>query len=439
LSKALDPAYAPVNERGVAHSLVFARSYAALLKYFDSTNAAVGDWRPFFHSDVSALLAVPAIEDIEEYTSNTQPWFDYLNEMENQFKTTELKDRFGYLYASVASLARRLDDLKHALPGDAPLRGTLQNLIRTQLAPAFARLIAYYSGHRAHSGERRRADGTDPGRTGRQLRLGIECKPCLGSVEDWSNDQAWAAYASGIAQDASVYGAPVPSVFVRINHCSTHTLFKSVFDQFLKVYARVVGEAKQAFNDSLTTNDTHEPHYALLLAFLRLFEYARSSVNTLTKRHLDFYYRVILGLKEKGAEPGHVHLLAELAKQTGSRDFKPGELFKAGKDESGKDAFFANSIDFVANRATVTARKTLYRHGGECVGGSMLHQGRLYASPATDSDDGLGAPLTSVDGSWHPFFNKVYTDGALTEIRMPKAEIGFAVASHYLLMAEGNR
>jgi hypothetical protein len=438
-SKALDPAYVPANEHGVAHNLVFAQSYAALLKYFDSNDTAAGDWRPLFSGDLSALLAVPAIEDIDAYTSNTQSWFDYLNDLENQSKTSELKDRFGYLYSSVASLARRLDDVKQALPGDAPLRGTLQNLIRTQLAPAFKRLIAYYKGGAALGLVNAVAPAVRilgaPAAT-----FDSVLNPSAGSAlsTDWSNDQAWAAYAGAIGQDASVYG-PVASVFTRINHCSTHTLFKAAVDQFLRVYSRVVGEAKQAFDDSLTKNDTHEPQYALFLAFLRLLEYARQSGNALTRRHLDFYYRAILGLNEKRAEPGHVHLLAELAKQASSREFKPGELFKAGKDEAGKDAFFANSSDVVANRATVTARKTLYRHGGECVGGTMLHQGRLYASPAADSADGLGAPLTSVDGSWHPFFNKVYTDGALTEIRMPKAQIGFAVASHYLLMAGGTR
>lgn len=436
--KALDPAYVSVNERGVAHNLVFAQNYAALLKYFDLTGAAVGDWTPFFNSDVSALLAVPAIEDIEEYTSNTQSWFDYLNEMENQSKTAELKDRFGYLYGSVASLARRLDGLTQALPGDAPLRGTLQNLIQTQLAPAFKRLIAYYKGGVGFSLVNAVAPPVQILRA-KAVRFDavLNAGPAAALSSDWSEGQAWAAYASGITKDESVYG-PAASVFVRINHCSTHTLFKSGFDQFLKVFARTVGDAKQALDDTLTKNDTHEPHYALFLAFLRLLESARSSGNTLTQRHLDFYYRTILGLKEKSAEPGHAHLLAELAKQT-SRDFKPGELFKAGKDQSGKDAFFANTADFVANQAKVTARKTLYRHGGECVGGSMLHKGRLFASPAADSDDGLGAPLTSADGSWHPFFNKIYTDGALTEIRMPEAQIGFAVASHYLLLAGGSR
>ena len=54
---------------------------------------------------------------------------------------------------------------------------------------------------------------------------------------------------------------------------------------------------------TLMKNDTHEPHYALFLAFLRLSN-MRSSGNTLTQRHLDFYYRVILGLKERAPSRG---------------------------------------------------------------------------------------------------------------------------------------
>ena len=56
-----------------------------------------------------------------------------------------------------------------------------------------------------------------------------------------------------------------------------------------------------------------------------------------------------------------------------------------------------------------------------------------------NSDDGLGAELTSADQSWHPFHNKVYRNGKLQDINMPQAELGVAIASHYLLMAEGTR
>lgn len=442
LPKALDPAYAPVNERTVPHSMVFAQSYAALLKYFDEHNIATGDWVPFFGNDVSVQLAIAAVEDVEAYKANTNSWFDYLNNLENQSNLDQLKDRFGYLYSNVATLAQQLDTLKEALPADIALKGTLQNLIKNQLAAAFRRLIAYYNA----GVTRNLVNAVVPSPTVQVLRHDVVSFASVLSArlsEDWSDGVAWPTYASGIPEDASVYGpedASVHGKFVQINHCSTHNLYTSVFDQFLKVFARVIGEAKTSLDRTLTGWDKHEPHYALYLAFLRLFEYARASSNTLTQRHLDFYYREILRFKEKGAEPGHVHLLAELAKQISSHEFKAGELFKAGKDDQGRDVFFANNNDLVANQAKVAALKTVYRHGAEKVGSTSVHdEGRLYASPVANSDDGLGAALTSVDQSWHPFYNKIYADGALVEIRMPEADVGFAIASHYLLMAEGRR
>src|SRR5215207_1856558 len=83
VSNALDPAYAPVDGRSVPHHIVFAQSYAALLKYFDASNAAAGDWTAFFGRDVSVPLAVAANEDVEAYKANIQSWCNYLNNLEN--------------------------------------------------------------------------------------------------------------------------------------------------------------------------------------------------------------------------------------------------------------------------------------------------------------------------------------------------------------------
>ena len=165
------------------------------------------------------------------------------------------------------------------------------------------------------------------------------------------------------SRNTPVYGSKT-GTFNRINHIATHNLFTSIFDQFLKVYARIVNEAGQVLEESLTKWNCHEPHFALFLAFLRLFEHARTELNTLTGRHLDFYYRDILRLKEKEAEPGKAHLLLEIARQISEHEVEAGELFKAGKDDLGKDVFFANDRTLVANRAEVAALKTVYRHGG---------------------------------------------------------------------------
>jgi hypothetical protein len=135
LAEALDPAYAPVNEHAVAHNMVFARDYAALLKYFNDQNLESGDWVPFFGTDVSVQLAIAAIEDIDSYKACVNSSFDYLNNLENQANETDLKNQFGYLYAYIGTLAQGLDALKEDLPAEIALKGILQNLIQTQLAP----------------------------------------------------------------------------------------------------------------------------------------------------------------------------------------------------------------------------------------------------------------------------------------------------------------
>ncbi|MES2733542.1 MAG: baseplate J/gp47 family protein, partial [Bacteroidota bacterium] len=350
----------------------------------------------------------------------------------------------GYLFSIAATLARQLDVLKNTLPKEIALKGALQNLITSQLSAGFGRLIAYYKADLLLLAPARLVADVQPdlvilGST----TVGFSEVYATGLSKEWITGSAadWPAYKTAVPADNSVYGLGA-SVFDKVNHIATHNLFTSIFDQFLKVYARVVADAKLALEDTFTQWDRHEPHYALFLAFLRLQEYTRQETNTLTKRHLDFYYRDILRLREKPAEPGHAHLLLELAKHVESHLLEHNELFKAGKDDLGKDVFFANDREFVANQAKVTALKTVYRHGSEIVGTTApttAHEGRIYASPVANSDDGLNSILTSVDQSWHPFFNKIYIDGELTEIRMPQAEVGFAIASHYLLMAEGKR
>ncbi len=421
-SGALDPAFAPLSARSVSHDIVFAQGYANLLD-------PPGSWSAFFSNDLSAPLAVAAVEDVEAYKSSIRSWFAYLDNVDNKGRQAALRNHLSYLYSAIGTLTQVLDDLKDRLPVEIPLRSTLQNLIRMQLAPAFNRLVAYY---KAGLNENLVNAEAAPDMTILR-RPAVKFAEVLASglSSDWGNIDPPA--------NASVYGDASGTVFVRINHCATHTLFRSVFDEFLKALARVTTDASQALAHSLTDWDRHEPHYALYLSFLQLLEQARTAANTLTQRHLDFYYRTILGLKEKPAEPSHVHLLAELARHVPSREFRPGENFRAGKDSAGKDAFFASLGSLVANQARVEEQRTVYLHSGERVGLSNAAEGRIFAAPVANSDDGLGAPLTSADPSWHPFFNKSYADGILTQIRMPKADIGFAVASHHLLVAEGTR
>jgi hypothetical protein len=449
LSAALNPTYVPVNERTPAHGMLFARAFAAYLKYFEEDNTTNSDWVPFFDHDLSVRLAVAAVQKIEDYKSQIKSSLDYLNNLDNQANEASLINNLSYIFSSVSTLAWQLEVLKEGLPTkeDAPdwltLRTNLQNLIQSQLAPTLQKLIAFHKAGITLSV----VINTAP--TGELKILGKSAAPFEANIafnfsKDWITDGSadWNGFLSSILPDDSVYGNPAGSVFELTNHIATHNLFTAQLDQFLKVYARIITDAQAALEASFAQWDRHDPHYALFLGFLRLFEYAREEANTLTGRHLDFYYRDILRLKEKPAVPAKAHLIAELAKQAKSHQFKIGDLFIDGKDALGKEVFFENSGDLVANQAKVISLKTLYRHGSEPVGtgaNAEKQNGRLYASPISNSADGKGKAIEADDKSWHPFFNKIYRDGELKSIEMPEAETGFAIASHYLWMAEGER
>lgn len=447
---ALNPDYAPVNQRKPEHWMVFILAYARYLKYYDTEkNIVAGDWSAFFSKDVSVLLAMAAVQDVNQYKIKVKEAFDFLN---SQNTDEDLKTRLGYLFSYVGTLASRLDILKEGLPSqDSPpeiatFKTALQNLIQSQLAPLFERLIGYYKADDLNkAGHLNLIADTAPD----ALILGSQALTFSNLYQqpfskDWIKKDAadWNTYLASIKPIDS-FGSG--DVFERINHIATHNLFTAIFDRFLKVYARIVTDAQQALYATFKW-DGHEPHYALFLAFLKLFEQTNTETNTLTQRHLDFYYKEVLKLKAKSAVPGHAFLLVELAKQVDMHELKTGELFQAGKDDSKIEAFFANDRDFVANQAKVAELRTVYRHGEEVLVGKdaingqvVNHNGRVFASPVANSNEGLGAELTTVDHSWHPFFNKIYQNGELVEIKMPPAEIGFAIASHYLWMAEGSR
>ncbi|UZD21706.1 helix-hairpin-helix domain-containing protein [Algoriphagus halophytocola] len=180
------------------------------------------------------------------------------------------------------------------------------------------------------------------------------------------------------------------------------------------------------FDQKIEENQLTNPHFALFLAFLKLFSFAQEDINTLTQRHLDFYYRDVLRLKEKPAVDDQVYLILKLAKHIQAHLLPANTAFKAGKDDLGKEILFQTANQNVLNKAEVTSLLALYKD----------QNGRFYKSPIASSADGIGGELLSEEKQWRSF-------GRPTELFPDQdrelATIGFAVASPILLMGEGSR
>ena len=104
------------------------------------------------------------------------------------------------------------------------------------------------------------------------------------------------------------------------------------------------------------------PHRVLFFTFLKLLRHAQDQLNTLTRRHLDFYYREALRLTAKPAVPDQVHVLLELA--DGQTEFllPKGTLLLAGQDSQERDLVYRTDQDLVANQAQVASLKSLFVH-----------------------------------------------------------------------------
>ena len=104
----------------------------------------------------------------------------------------------------------------------------------------------------------------------------------------------------------------------------------------------------------------NRPHLVLFLAFLQLFRLAQQRLNTLTRRHLDFYYRQVLGMTRKQAMPDRVNVLIVPAAGIDQAKLPAGTMLAAGRDSLGLDRSYRTDQDVVVNRAQVARLSSLY-------------------------------------------------------------------------------
>ena len=447
----IQPGYVKVDERNFEHWLDFARNFAAFIKYYNNNYQVEGNWQPFFDADVSAQLAIIAVQDVEDYRLSVKSLFSSLQSKDLKANEPKLKENFGLLFSASFTLAKQVDLINYRLPEEILLKNIIANLIKTKLTPALRRLLQYY--HEAKTFQPVPGLITETDNPDWKI-LGDSVKPAVTTItsglsKDWIPEgfadwDSYNQYYVNVAHhDYSIYGTnsgdisigDVAELYQRINHAVNHNLFASVFDEFLKAFAKIKSESIFYLEKTLNDWNTHEPHYALYLAFLKLFKFSQQQLNSITGRHLDFYYKEVLQLKPKAALPNHAHLVFELAKPVNSYLLPKGTLFKAGKDSLKKDVYYKLDENIVINKAAAVEFKSFFKAGVPETG----FNGMLFASPIANSADGLGAPIKTPGMEWAAFANKVYVDGAFKSIAMPETNIGFALASHYLFLNEGER
>jgi hypothetical protein len=419
--KALASTYAQVDERTAADFILFAKNYAAYLNYFDANNNNTGNWQPFMNNDPAVVIATVA----DLHTKDFIPYVEYVTSTLQQ--TTNIADAqsiFKTLFDLVFTLATQLDNSLNNLTNDIPFRNFLSVSIASNLALPLNILWWYYSDSNNNNNFKNfkalginivneNIDYVDPQMPVDEIIFSENFQLSNLHCDSW---QIVSFSAPIITLDAS------QDVIPNINIIITHNLFTGALQSFLNGVIKVISDAPKYLNDVLENYALHQPHYALYLTFTRLFQFAQKKLNNYTQEHLDFYYKDILRLNNASTIPDFVHLLFDLQKNVSDHLLTKGTTFKAGKDASNNELFYALNDDVVLHKANVQSLKSLFLN--------KSGNGILYAAPVANSDDGNGAKLQSADNSWATF-------GDITKTK--QAVIGFAIASNMLYLNEGIR
>ncbi len=220
--------------------------------------------------------------------------------------------------------------------------------------------------------------------------------------------------------------------FVKIDEKSTGDLLRLItsFSAQVQFYNRENQKEGdwQAFFEDLSRDN--EPHIALMLTFLKLFDEARDHLNEIGKRHLDFYYRQFLQIQQRGAVPDKVHLIIETAKNVYQYKLDKGTRFIAGKDKSGKMLVYESEREIVLNKTSVGSVKSVF------VDNERQHA--VFAAAVANSADGLGKALEGSEPKW-PAFGMPQSGLSPDKRSMADATTGFAIASPAFYLKEGER
>lgn len=408
--EALETDYVKIDERQLDDFLVFANQFADLINFYDDSNRLAGTWKSFFEKDLSINIALISREDLSQYkTDFTAAWSSITDDL------TPTTEDLSAAIKITSKLAQKIEGWYNAISDETSLNAVIYETVESDLQQALVELISYRNGADSIAV----AEGTN------LIEIDLDHYS-----SDWFDPSVNYSQTTGLLgiTDSKPYTGTGAAAQIK----ASKKRFQANFEVFYNTALYIVGEAPNHLEESLSYQ-YHEPHMALFITFVQLFRHAQDHLNTLTDKHLEFYYKEVLQILEREENPDQVHLVFEPAQGTEEHLVPAGTKLDAGKDDTGKKVFFETDRDLILNKAEIAELKTIFI-GRDANGVAQ----RVFGATKANSMDGLGAEFDGEDKSW-PLLGEDQEGKAAGEASMPDADLGWAISSPVLRMEEGDR
>lgn len=401
LLSALSPTSVKLDAHEVEDLMVYAQALSQQVCYwnYNAQNAdhLDGNWSAFWASDPLFLLAAIAATDTQaidkQYRQTEGEVLKLLAFVPDAACDTDPRPAaIRQLVDSIYQLAAQMAFWGQQEPAHPALLGELGMMVTQQLGPALRTLVAYDLG--------------TPGELN-DYRTFLCDRNDHPFAKNWNLDYLQFTQIGPIATtdaDQVIDGDVVLPL-------------RDLFKTFLRVLVRLRARAKHHFAAVKNGPREHQPHIALFLAFLDLFNTLQVQLNGLTAQHLDYYYGQVLQIGKRESVSDQVHLVFQLAVGAVRERLEAGTLFRAGKDRQ-----YALERDLTLNQGKVAEIHTLYLEGNEALIGiennTFISSAHFYSALDSDKKNAVPDKIEAVT----PFHSLGHGGN-------PLASIGFAIAS----------
>ncbi len=321
----LEPNYVLPDERSFLELVQFTLHYSESIQYYSLQNHPVSSWKPFLLHDPIFIIGLIASTNLESYKQKHDDLISRLENPENESKD-ELNSRLG---TNLLTMLKNISYWEELFTQSNYQGSLVKELVNSQLylQPFILEVIPFQK---------------------------------LFDLKDFNLHRAEVS-SSGSSPNFS-------------------ELFKSAY----KNIVFFVDLAKRKFDSELWLSSHHQPHVALILSALKLFQEIQKDLNSLTGKHLDYYYQKILQQYPVIQKP--VRALVGFSPKPGVERLAAGSGFEF-VFESKKSVKLENLFGVELTTARISEVRTLYKstyypfssgHHQEDIALNMTYDSLLY-------------------------------------------------------------
>ncbi|MEM0995751.1 MAG: baseplate J/gp47 family protein [Bacteroidota bacterium] len=321
---ALDPEYLDISMVNLPEFAHFLRTFAPLVTFYDTNDQPKGSWAEMFEEDLTIKLI-----HLKSFVPDTMStaFADLLQQLRTNVVTEVRQELLERVFVTVGQLFIYVEELRLASRMHQSFRHEIRKLIRDRFVELRIEFQAYLEDVLS-------ADGLQ----NVQSALNFQH---FGS--DWEADPQVETY---IARGDDP------------NYRRLQRLFTRLLD-----YVRLLRDRGIAVLQELMDSGNVMPHVATLLAFHEMARIAGNDLNQFTHRHLEYYYREVLQLKERGGKPDQVHVVFELAQNNTQLLLPAGIQLDAGEDATGVQRIYRLNKGIVLNKTKIGDIRCLLHDG----------------------------------------------------------------------------